>query len=89
MLYDDELAAIVHQTLANRYGNPDAENAAIVYDVCGNVCAYAKRFMDGRVDVVNVNKDLYMTSSRRICNSTSMFAALVKEFGQGYRYVYA
>lgn len=89
MLYTKEHAATVHQTLANRYGNDDAVDAAIVFDVCGNVCSYAKRFMDGHVDVVNVNNALYMTSSKRINNTPSMFVALVAEFGSGFRYVAA
>lgn len=89
MLYTKEHAATVHQTLANRYGNDDAVDAAIVFDVCGNTCAYVKRFMDGHVDVVNVNSSLYMTSSMRINNTPSIFAALVAEFGNGFRYVAA
>ena len=89
MIYTEEHSATIHAMLANRYGNADATSAAVIYDVRGEVCAYAKRFIDGSVDVVNVNRALCMTSSRHIVRTPSMHAALVAEFGNGFRYVAA
>lgn len=89
MIYNDEHAEAAATILASRYGNADATDAAIIYDVMGNICGYAKMLPNGRIDVVDVDRNLCMSGSHRICNSTSMFAALVAEYGQGYRYVAA